>query len=388
LLSPSEFNHRKPIACGFELVFEAEKQEYPRLPEFSGHPNPMKKSGVIAIIILLLLFTIVAFSFITKSSAPPKSVVIQPTATETNTAPVAAAQPETPAATPVPAPAPAPVAKPVAPEKVPDAPAPTKPETKPAPTPQPVPTTVTKIVEMPAATPPPPANFYPSDIATNKFYSLRFRAGYQHANHGNNNSTAWLSAKGSVNSDQWRQRAGKNGWLVPDADAEISHQDLAKKSSASGNGDTGEGVQAQASLFWPWKHWTVANSHTNAACPFSGPAALALGPTVNGGFDQLFDGSSPQLFSHGGARLTINGDGYLEYTFGGAENLPGVRQQLVGELPIFQSRNGEIRYLVRGLWDHTTGSHPDLLQGAFLVEMPLDIFTSRDKWRDLLPFKK
>ena len=84
---------------------------------------------------------------------------------------------------------------------------------------------------MPATTPQPPANFYPSDVATNKFYSLHFRVGYQHANHGNNNSTAWLSAKAAVNADQWRQQAGKNGWLVPDADAEFSHQDLAKKSS-------------------------------------------------------------------------------------------------------------------------------------------------------------
>jgi hypothetical protein len=345
----------------------------------------MKNSRIVPLIALLLLFTIVAFSFITRNSAPPKSVVIQPTVTETTAAPVTAAPPATPAATP--AAAPAPVAKPVAPEKVPDAPAPTKPEVKPTPAPQPAPTTVTKVVEMPTTTPPPPANFYPSDIATNKFYSLHFRAGYQHANHGNNNSTAWLSAKGSVNADQWRQQAGKNGWLVPDADAEFSHQDLAKKSGGA-QSDTDEGVQLQASLFWPWKHWTVANTHTNAACPFSGPVALALGPTLNGGFDQLFDGTSPQLFSHGGARLTINRDGYLEYTFGGAENLPGVRQQLAAELPIFQSRNGEIRYLVRGLWDHTTGNQPDLVQGALLVEMPLDIFTSRDKWRDLNPFKK
>ena len=335
----------------------------------------MKNSRLVPLIALLLLFAIVAFSFITRNSAPPKSVVIQPTVTETNPAPVAAA-PETPTA----APAPAPVAKPVAPEKTPDAPAPTKPEPKP----EPATPTVTKVVEMPATTPQPPANFYPSDVATNKFYSLHFRVGYQHANHGNNNSTAWLSAKAAVNADQWRQQAGKNGWLVPDADAEFSHQDLAKKSSS----DTGEGVQLQASLFWPWKRWTMANSHTNAACPFSGPVALALGPTLNGGFDQLFDGTSPQLFSHGGVRLTINRDGYLEYTFGGAENLPGVRQQLAAELPIFQSHNGEIRYLVRGLWDHTTGNHPDLVQGAFLVEMPLDIFTSRDKWRDLNPFKK
>ena len=337
----------------------------------------MKKSRLVPLIALLLLFAIVAFSLITGDSTPPKSVVVQPTVADTNPAPAVAA-PETPAVTPVAAAAPA--AKPVAPEKVPDAPAPTKPEAKPTPAPKPV----TKVVEMPATTPQPPANFYPTDIATNKFYSLRFRAGYQHANHGNNNSTAWLSAKASVNADQWRQQAGKNGWLVPDADAEFSHQDLAKKSGS----DTGEGVQLLASLFWPWKHWTIQSGRTNAACPFSGPVALALGPTVNGGFDQVFDGTSPQLFSHGGARLTINRDGYLEYTFGGAENLGGVRQQLAGELPIFQSHNGEIRYLVRGLWDHTTGNHPDLVQGAFLVEMPLDFIATPSKWRDLIPFRQ
>ena len=73
---------------------------------------------------------------------------------------------------------------------------------------------------------------------------------------------------------------------------------------------------------------------------------------------------------------------------GGAQNLPGTRQQLAVELPLYQSRNGEVRYVVRGLWDHVGGSHPDLLQGAFFVEMPFDFLTTPSKWSSLIPFTK
>ena len=341
----------------------------------------MKKSRIIPLIALLLLFGIVAFSLVPWNSAPPKSVTIPATAPEPTSKPAAAsAAAAPPSATnpPIASAQPAPAA----PEKVPDAPAPTKPETKPEPKP------VVKIVEMPATVPQPPAKFYTGEMATNRDYSLRFRAGYQHANHGDNNDTYWLSVKFSANGDSWRKRAGKNAWLVPDADAEFSHQDLAKKSGGAKTGSD-EGVRLQASLFWPWQRWTLSVcGRTNDFCPYGGPLALALGPTVNGGFDELFDGTSPQLFSHGGARLTINRDGFIEYTFGGAENLGGVRQQLVGELPLYRSRNGQIRYAVRGVWDHSTGNHPDLVQGAFLVEMPLDFIATPSKWNDLIPFGK
>jgi len=337
----------------------------------------MKKSRIIPLIALLLLFGIAAYSLIPWNSAPPKSVTIPATAPEPPPEPAVAVAPvEPPPVTnpPVASVAPAPAA----PEKFPETPAPTKPEPKP----------VVKVVEMPATVPQPPAKFYTAEMAANRDYSLRFRAGYQHANHGDNNDTVWLSAKFSANGDSWRQRAGKNAWLVPDADAEFSHQDLAKKSTGA-NAGSAEGVRLEASLFWPWQLWTLAvGGRTNDFCPYGGPLALALGPTVNGGFDELFDGTSPQLFSHGGARLTINRDGFIEYTFGGAENLGGVRQQLVGELPLYRSRDGRVRYVVRGVWDHTTGNQADLVQGAFLVEMPLAFLATPSQWNDLIPFRK
>jgi hypothetical protein len=342
--------------------------------------NPMKNSRIIPLLALLLLMGIAAFSLIPRNSAPPKSVVIPATTTDANTGATPASGSAPAAVTPsainpkdgIAQPAP------TAPEKVPDAPAPTKPETKSEPKP------MVKVIEMPATTPQPPPNFYPSDVATNRDYSFRFRAGYQHANYHDNNDTYWLSVKFAACGERFRHRAGKNGWLVPDADVEFSHQDLAKKS-----GGTDEGLQLDVNAFWPWFNWVMnVCSRTNVSCPYSGPLKFTLGPVANVGFDQLFDGTSPQNYGHGGARLTLNRDGFIEYIFGGAENLGGVRQRLVGELPLYQSRDHQVRYLVRGVWDHTTGSQPDLLQGAFLVEMPLDFITTPSKWNDLVPFKK
>jgi len=342
----------------------------------------MKNSRIIPLVILLLLIGLVAFSLVPWHSAAPKPTEQTAPATEIKPdkpEPVAAAPaPVAPQVITNPEPATTTTKAVAAPEKIQETPAPTVPETKPAP----------KIVEMPTTIPQAPTNFYTGDMATNHDYTLRFRAGYQHVNHSDNNDTFWLSVKFSASGDRLREHAGKNAWLVPDADAEFSHQDLAKKSGGV-NAGSDEGVQLQASLFWPWMRWALqCCSRTNNTCPFSGPMALALGPTANVGFDQLFDGTSPQMFGHGGARLTLNRDAFVEYTFGGAENLGGTRQQLVGELPIFQSRNGQIRYVVRGLWDHTTGNHPDLLQGAFFVEMPFDFIATPFKWSDLIPFKK
>ena len=162
------------------------------------------------------------------------------------------------------------------------------------------------------------------------------------------------------------------------------------KNQTGDNTGVTEGMQAEANFFWPWGHWTIQNCcSTNAFCPFSGSLALAVGPTINAGFDQLFNsGSTPTGFAHGGARLTLNRDGYIEYTMGGDASLGGTRQQLATELPIYQSRDGQVRYVVRGLWDHVGGDHPDLLQGAFLVEMPFDFLITPSKWSGLIPFTK
>jgi hypothetical protein len=359
-------------------LFSQEKMKIIRVCRASRRGNPMKNKRSILLIALILLMGILAYSLVPKNSTPPKSVAIPPTSPDTKSE----STPATVTTTASPSTNPPTLAEvkpaPVAPEKFSETPAPTKPETKP----------VVKVVEMPATTPQPPKDFYPHDVATNRDYSFHFRGGYQHANHHDNNDTYWLSVKFAASGERFRQRAGKNSWLVPDADAEFSHQSLAKKASSANLG-TDEGVRLDANAFWPWFHWVMnVCSRTNVFCPYSGPLALTLGPVANVGFDQLFDGTSPQNYGHGGARLTINHDGFIEYLFGGAENLGGVRQQLIGELPLYQSRDHQIRYVVRGVWDHTTGNYPDLLQGAFLVEMPLDFITTPSKWSDLVPFRK
>jgi len=338
--------------------------------------NLMKESRIIPLIALLLLIGIMAFSLVYRPSAP------KPTPTVTAATPAAA--PTTPPVISNAPPAATTKAE-AAPEKIQETPAPTLPAAAPA----------TTIIEMPATAPQPPAKFYTGDMAappaaTNQNYYFRFRAGYQHSSFGaNNNDTFFLSAKFYAHGDDWRQDAGKNAWLVPDLTAEISHQDVPKDQSGQNTGTT-DGLRVGADFFWPWFNWAMNScSRHNSYCPFSGPHSLALGPTVNGGFDQLFNaGSAPAAFYHGGARLTLDRDAYLEYTVGGAQDLPGTRQQLAAELPLYRSRDGRVRYVVRGLWDHVGGNHPDLLQGALLVEMPFDLLVKPSQWGDLIPFTK
>jgi hypothetical protein len=343
----------------------------------------MKKSRIIPLVALLLLVGIMASSLIVRRSAPPATTAAAAPAASSPTP--AAAEPAAPPAISNAPPAATTTKAGAAPEKIQETPAPTLPAAAPAP----------EIVEMPATTPQPPAKFYAADMAaphaaTNQNYYFRFRAGYQHSSFGaNNNDTFFLGAKFYAHGDQWRQDAGKNAWLVPDITAEISHQDLPKNQSGRSTGTT-DGLQAGANFFWPWFNWAMNRcSHSNNYCPFSGPLAVALGPTANGGFDQLFNaGSEPSAFYHGGARLTLDRDAFIEYTVGGERDLPGTRQQLAAELPLYQSRDGQVRYVVRGLWDHVGGNHPGLLQGALLVEMPFDFLVKPSKWGDLVPFTK
>ena len=371
-------------------MFPAAKIKIIRACQFNPLTQNLMKneSRIVPLIALLLLFGILVFGFVFNRSTPATAP-----ATPAPDASTAVAKPETTAPTETPTisntpPAITTVKATTAPEKIQEAPAPTKPAAKPE----------TKIVEMSTTVPQAPTNFYSGDMAathaattitTNQNYFFRFRAGYQHTSFGGNNDTYWLSLKFYAFGNQWRQDVGKNAWLVPDSSAEISHQDLPKNQSGNNSGTT-DGLQVAANFFWPWGNWTVKNaSATKAFCPFSGPLAIAIGPTANVGFDQLFNsGSSPETFGHGGARLTLNRDAYIEYTVGEAQNLPGTRQQLATELPIYQSRDGQVRYVVRGLWDHVGGSHPDLLQGVFLVEMPFDFLITPSKWSGLIPFTK
>ena len=82
----------------------------------------------------------------------------------------------------------------------------------------------------------------------------------------------------------------------------------------------------------------------------------------------------------------MNHNGFIEYTAGGTDGLSGTRQQVVAELPIYASRDGEVRYILRGEWNRADEAQPDVLSGGLFVEMPFSIFAEPKKWSDLIPF--
>ena len=261
----------------------------------------------------------------------------------------------------------------------------------------------TAVVEMPAQPPVAPTNFYPASITSNApnacclqplsgetgtNFFLRFRAGYEHIYHGDNNDSYWLSAKFYAYGDGLREQAGKNAWLIPDADAEISSLYLAKPDNNPHPGSD-EGLRFRADFTWPWIRWTaLASAPPHSGCPFCQPLALALGPTVNVGFDHLYDETDYRFARYAGLRLTFNRSGFVEYTAGDTEGLDSTRQQIVTEIPFYESRDGEVRYYLRGLWNHGTSHTPDILEGGLFLEMPFSTLISPCKWGDLVPFGK
>jgi hypothetical protein len=267
----------------------------------------------------------------------------------------------------------------------------------------PPPATHVTVVEMPTTIPAAPTNFYSANFTTNACcanslpaasggsctnFFFRFRAGYQHINHGDNNDSYFLSAKMYAYGDGLRERAGKNGWLIPDADAEISSQYLPKSDFNSKPGSDA-GLRLRADFTWPWFHWTTRLfASTNNVCPFCQPLTLGLGPTVNVGFDHLYNESAFQFARYAGARLTFNRSGFIEYTGGDTHGLAGTRQQVVTEIPFYESRDGEVRYYLRGLWNRGDHSKPDVLEGGLFLEMPFSTLTHPCKWGDLVPFLK
>ncbi len=256
------------------------------------------------------------------------------------------------------------------------------------------------IIEMPTTLPAAPTNFYSADFISNSAccvasdttvgtnFFFRFRAGYQHINHGDNNDSYWLSAKFYAYGDDQREGAGKSGWLIPDADAEISSQYL-PKSDRNPSPGSGAGLRLRADFSWPWIHWTTRIfARTNSICPFCQPLALAFGPTVNVGFDHLYEESVFHFAGYAGVRLTFNRSGFIEYTAGSTRGLNGTRQQVVTEIPFYESRDGEVRYYLRGLWNRGASNRPDVLEGGLFLEMPFGTLTHPDKWGDLVPFLK
>jgi len=249
-------------------------------------------------------------------------------------------------------------------------------------------TTHQQVVEMPVTAPAAPAEFYSNDFATNhsclgKDYELAIRAGYLHAGLGDNHDTAYGGVKFYAHPDQFRAEAGLNAWLIPDFDAELSHQYLVKP----GNTGTAEGLQLRADLFWPWINWSLHNlSQENDICPYSGPLHFTLGPVFLTGFDKTFDGSGFRFARYGGARLTLNRYAFVQYSYGETDGLAHDRQEILAELPFYISHDHQVRYVLRGEWSRGELDLPDYYAAGVFVEMPVDLLIRPREWRDLVPF--
>lgn len=268
--------------------------------------------------------------------------------------------------------------------------APTAPAVKPA----------TKTVEMPATVPVAPKKFYSDDYATTEKqahamrkvggerddYFFRLRAGYQHTYHGDNNDTWYAGVKFYAHPDDLRASAGKNGWLIPDADVEFSHQALAKPDNSASPGSA-QGLNLRASFFWPWVPWTTRlMARENCLCPYAQPLEFTFGPTMNFGADYLFEDNHTRFARYFGARMAINRDAFVEYTLGATDGLNGTRQQALAELPFYVTRDRQVRYVFRGLWNRGDHSKADLLQAGVFLEMPLGLLAHPRQWGDLVPF--
>jgi hypothetical protein len=255
-----------------------------------------------------------------------------------------------------------------------------------------------EVVEMPTNPPVAPTNFFPATIATpstcsarpapaagntNFFFSLR--GGYDHIYHGDNNDSYRAGVKFYAYGDGLREAAGKNAWLIPDVAAEISSGDIAKPDYDPHRGSD-SGLQFRADFTWPWFHWTsLMFARSNSVCPFCQPLTMGLGPTVDVGFDHLYNEWKYRFARYAGLRLTFNRSGFIEYTMGDTVGLAGTREQIVAEIPFYESRDGEVRYYLRGLWNHGSSSKPDILEGGVFLEMPFSTLIKPEKWGDLVP---
>jgi len=73
---------------------------------------------------------------------------------------------------------------------------------------------------------------------------------------------------------------------------------------------------------------------------------------------------------------------------GDTDGLGGTRQQVIAEIPFYESRDGEVRYYLRGLWNHGSSARPDILEGGLFLEMPFSTIVTPSKWGDFVPFTK
>lgn len=249
---------------------------------------------------------------------------------------------------------------------------------------------VVKTVEMPTTVPAAPAEFYSRDftnqpiaIAKSKKSDshLNLRLGYSHVGYGNSRDTVYGGVKFYFEPDALREKAGKNAWLLPNTSAELVHQYLPKPDK-SGSGST-PGLQLRANAYWPWAKWTCDSlTRENCSCSYAQPLHFTAGPTVTAGFDRTFEGSGFRFARYAGVRLAVNRYAFVEYALGRIDGLGRNRQQLIAELPIYSSHDGDVRYALRGEWSRGDRNLPDYFQLGAYIEMPLELALRPRDWRE------
>jgi hypothetical protein len=361
----------------------------------------MKKRIGIAILVLGVFALFAILIAPRKTSPPPASPAPQPVS---ETAPAVA-----------PASQPAPEAVPTNPPAAPAAPAPVVETNPPEPTPPlaaptaPAPENNSVSIPPDNSTPTAVANSTPpakknscsfirnlltgsftNNLTDNQEFFYRVRAGYERAQYGNTESTWLLAAKFYYRPQSWRDELkGSTNFfmslLVPDTLGVIDHSAI-ELVPDSGKPTAQEGVHAGIGFFWPWLNW---RSKASDDCP-DGAIQFSLGPTINGGVEETSSGSDPDLnwYRYGGLRLAASPDAFVEFTIGRNGDLPGVRQQVLGEIPIYRNHNSDFRYVLRGLWNAPTsgGNGKSIFEAAILVEFPFEALEHPSKFINLIPF--
>jgi len=281
----------------------------------------------------------------------------------------------------------------------------------------------TKLPEIAASAPPPPADPQPADLppqtvpitdavretdaVTNvtqvpdlmddassreeQHVFYRLRLGYDYTQFGRGGNTWHMGAQFNVRPQAWHGDSPSllETFLVPDITAEIGHAGIA--TTVNGKPTTGDGVRTDLSLYWPWLHWAgMANGDDASATNAPPKAKFSLGPTLYGAFQELtsIDISQPEWVRYGGVRFMFKHDAYVEYTVGKTDGLPRFRQQLDGEFPIYQKTGSEARYVLRGVWNTDYSADKDVYGISLLAEFPFDTLAHPSKFRDLIPFVK
>lgn len=221
------------------------------------------------------------------------------------------------------------------------------------------------------------------------FFHLRI--GYDRTQFGPGGSTWFVGAQFNVRPQAWYGDSPDiwARYLVPDATAEIGHGGMTA-TARNGTPLSGDGVRVDLDLYWPWLNWSVFNTAPDGnRAPFLDK--FSIGPVVYGALQEVtsLENAQPDWVRYGGIRFMYRHLAYVDYMVGKTDSLPGVRQQVTADFPIYQKPGSDLRYVVHALWNSSLSSHqPDDFGIALQVEIPLDALVNPRRLRDLLPFLK